>query len=1195
MSDTNELVIRDDILEKYTGTGGNVVIPEGIRKIAWWAFYWVKEKMTIQLPSTLEVIAHQAFYNFRIEKIYPAQHQDVPDYTMILPAGIKIIEDEAFYNTNFRAIYIPDSIQLIERGAFGGCSNLEYLEIRGTPELNSIFADFLETPYKGLLLLPDMVPGKISKPLRDQAVFGFCKAILEGKDFGETAKANYTAFLKRTRKQICKDQAGKKEIIEYMIREKLLDPEALDILLPNVQKLGDGDYLAKITAYQATLGGADEEAKQKRAQKKAEQAAKARAKKEAEAQAAKDYDSMTLAERVKVKRKRNPQTQVELLEEVVLYGTLEDLENVYATCGSFEFTARALGYAARYRGADMVEALVKHGATFDYAKTPAFEGKYHYTIQISNAYSTTRNYYLQILEAERPRPEPANVTLQSAEERVKSLEVLHARRKDVALPEDRLYYNAALYCELPMLDACARLGITKMPTYEIGRLCDSRQDGYDVYFRGQVSRIMNKAEPQKLRIILEHLFAQLGENKMKMLPGDLYDEHYRGGAFVKEFYRHYCAPEVFELFLEHSNLLDRMGKWDVLYGLADYGNAAGLTKLLQMGWVLKPKDLDILLQYVQEKERDFPEFKALLLEKLNALPAAKKKDELSLSANPFSVTEMKKIWSYKKREDGKTLILTSYKGETLDVVIPSVIGKSTVTALESGLFYPEVSNLSPAQKKARENIASVDIPGTIEVIPPRLFSTNQNGGRTALKRVTLGSGVKALDQNAFYNCTGLEELILPDTLETIGKEAFYGCSSLKTLEIPKGVTKLEGYAFYGCGFESFTVPDHIRTLGMGVFQRCSNLKNVKLPEGIREIPTGMFAETGLESYSIPESVETVHPNAFLGCRHLKKVEIPGSVSVIEESVFARCDALEAFNVPAQITLVKDRAFSYCENLKKVTFGNPDTRIAPTAFAGCTGLADDRGLVIVEGTIHDYILDGRTKPMEITGEIRNWNPEKMLTKLPYITWRGEAGEMPPLPAPEELSVGDEVVFGRFPKQLTLEREPLSWIVLAKAEGSVLLLAEEIIASLECDYLRKKILQKDTWETAQIRRWLNGEFLNFVFTPEEQQRIAEVTLTNPNNKKHHKKGGPDTVDRVFLLSVEEILQYLPAERDRRCGKTPYAEKQIQRTNRYPVWMTRTPGNGSWGKPAAVDGWGDINYAGNSAGDYTLRPAIWLKLKD
>ena len=1195
MSETNELVMREAILDQYTGKGGNIVIPEGVRVINFYAFQWVKEVTTIQFPSTLEEIGHQAFGNSWIKTIFPAGQKDVPEGTMILPNGIKIIRTNAFASAGFRQVFIPDSIQLIEAGAFGNCFSLEYLEIRGAPELKNIFENFMKRPYKGLLLLPDMVPGKISKTLRDQAVYSFCKAVLDGKDFGPEAKENYTAFLKRTRKQICKDQAGKKEIIEYMLREKLFTPEDMDVLVPAVKALGDGEYLAKVTEHQNALGGADEEAKQKRAQKKAEQAAKAKAKKEAEAQAAKDYDTLPLSQRVKAKRKRSPQAQVELLEEVVLYGTLEDLENVYATCGSFEFTARALAYAARYRGAEMVEALVNHGATFDYPKTPAFEGKYHYTIHISNAYSTTRYYYLHILEAEKPRPEPANVTLQPAEERVKSLEILHAHKKAVALQEDRLYYNAVLYCELPMLDACKKLGIKKMPRYELGRLCDSRQDGYDVYFRGQVSNIMGSAEPKKLRIILEHLFAQLGEEKMKLLPGDLYNEHFSGGYFVKEFYRHYCAPGVFDLLLDHSNLLDRVTKWEILYGLADHGNAAGLTRLLQLGWTLKPKDLEILMQYVQEKEMDAPEFKAILLEKLNVLPAAQKKDELSLSANPFSVAEMKKIWSYKKREDGKTLILTSYKGEALDVVIPSVIGKSTVTALESGLFFPDGSSLSPAQKKARENIASVDIPGTIEVIPPRLFSTNQNGGRTALKRVTLGSGVKVLDQNAFRNCTGLEELIFTDTLETIGKEAFYGCSSLKTLEIPKGVTNLEAYAFYGCGFESFTVPDHIRTLGMGIFQRCSNLKNVKLPDGIREIPTAAFSESGLEAYSIPESVVAVHPNAFLGCKHLKTVEIPGSVSVIEQSVFASCDALEEFTVPAHITLVGERAFTYCENLKKVTFENPETQIMPTAFFGCTGLADDRGLVIVEGTIHDYIPDDRTKPIEISDEIRDWNPEKMLTKLPYITWRGEAGEMPPMPEPESLSVGDEVFFGRFPLQLTLEKEPLPWIVLAKEEDRALLLSREIIASLECDYLRKKILQKETWETAQIRQWLNDEFLHFAFSPEEQQRIEEVTLTNPNNKKYHKKGGPDTVDRVFLLSVEELLRFIPEERERRCGKTPYAEKQIQKTNRIPVWMTRTPGNGSWGKPAAVDGWGDINYAGNSSGDYTLRPAIWIRLKD
>ena len=144
MSDTNELVMREDILDQYTGKGGNIVIPEGVRAIGFYAFQWVKEITTIQFPSTLEEIGHQAFGNSWIRTIFPAGQKDVPEGTMILPNGIKIIRTNAFASAGFRQVFIPDSIQLIEAGAFGNCFSLEYLEIRGTPELKNIFENFMK-------------------------------------------------------------------------------------------------------------------------------------------------------------------------------------------------------------------------------------------------------------------------------------------------------------------------------------------------------------------------------------------------------------------------------------------------------------------------------------------------------------------------------------------------------------------------------------------------------------------------------------------------------------------------------------------------------------------------------------------------------------------------------------------------------------------------------------------------------------------------------------------------------------------------------------------------------------------------------------------------------------------------------------------------------------------------------------------
>ena len=51
-----------------------------------------------------------------------------------------------------------------------------------------------------------------------------------------------------------------------------------------------------------------------------------------------------------------------------------------------------------------------------------------------------------------------------------------------------------------------------------------------------------------------------------------------------------------------------------------------------------------------------------------------------LMEDPNSVSALKKIWGYKKNNDG-SLMITSYKGNATKVVIPSAIGKASVTVI----------------------------------------------------------------------------------------------------------------------------------------------------------------------------------------------------------------------------------------------------------------------------------------------------------------------------------------------------------------------------------------------------------------------------------------------------------------------------------------------------------------------------------
>lgn len=61
-----------------------------------------------------------------------------------------------------------------------------------------------------------------------------------------------------------------------------------------------------------------------------------------------------------------PRLKLEILERAVLYGTPEEVSEIFKLLGRMPFTARALGYACRFRGLDMVKTLVEGGALFAY-------------------------------------------------------------------------------------------------------------------------------------------------------------------------------------------------------------------------------------------------------------------------------------------------------------------------------------------------------------------------------------------------------------------------------------------------------------------------------------------------------------------------------------------------------------------------------------------------------------------------------------------------------------------------------------------------------------------------------------------------------------------------------------------------------------------------------------------------------------
>lgn len=136
---------------------------------------------------------------------------------------------------------------------------------------------------------------------------------------------------------------------------------------------------------------------------------------------------------------------------------------------------------------------------------------------------------------------------------------------------------------------------------------------------------------------------------------------------------------------------------------------------------------------------------------------------------------------------------------------------------------------------------------------------------------------------------------------------------------------------------------------------------------------------------------------------------------------------------------------------------------------------------------------------------------------------------------------------------------------------------------------------TWETSDVRSWLNGRFIEKTFSEEEKALILDTNVVTPKNVKYGTDGGNTTVDKVFLLSDAEFQKYLSGT-DYVIGyTTQYArDKGVQSgpiSGTSVCWL-RSPGE-------SLVYISTISYVGelNSAGVYSysascgIRPTMWI----
>ncbi len=97
------------------------------------------------------------------------------------------------------------------------------------------------------------------------------------------------------------------------------------------------------------------------------------------------------------------------------------------------------------------------------------------------------------------------------------------------------------------------------------------------------------------------------------------------------------------------------------------------------------------------------------------------------------------------------------------------------------------------------------------------------------------------------------------------------------------------------------------------------------------------------------------------------------------------------------------------------------------------------------------------------------------------------------------------------------EPIEWEILEENGNGIFLVSRYVLDGQPYNTERTDV----TWERCTLRSWLNDEFLNKAFTKREQEQIRITEVANPDNPESVAPDGNSTRDRIFLLSMAEVL--------------------------------------------------------------------------
>ena len=193
------------------------------------------------------------------------------------------------------------------------------------------------------------------------------------------------------------------------------------------------------------------------------------------------------------------------------------------------------------------------------------------------------------------------------------------------------------------------------------------------------------------------------------------------------------------------------------------------------------------------------------------------------------------------------------------------------------------------------------------------------------------TGLKTIDDYAFYHNTNVTSLTFPNSLEIIGKFAFGDCWLLTELEIGTNIKRIGKYAFYTNIYNGDCYHPELKTLYINggnhaviedfAFYKCVYLDKLYIGDGVEIIGRGAFDECdNLSIIHIGNTVKTLKAYSLTLGSGEGKIMIGTGVTTMEKNAI-HCDDFFYYDASVNWTTVVADIKIYSKNLTNCTFSS----------------------------------------------------------------------------------------------------------------------------------------------------------------------------------------------------------------------------------------------------------------------------------